>query len=77
MTYSPLHFYAVVYDYIPGIGIKKGLVYGLIIWAIVILRMCILLAIHLFPQEAIALTIAGFFSLGITYGLLIGILYKK
>ena len=54
-------FYAAVYDYIPGIGIKKGLVYGLMIWAIVILRMNILNAIHLYIQLAIAMTIATFF----------------
>jgi uncharacterized membrane protein YagU involved in acid resistance len=70
-------FYAVVYDHIPGIGIKKGLVYGLIIWAIVVLRMNILNAIHLYIQFAITNTIAAFFSLGITYGLVLGYLYRK
>jgi uncharacterized membrane protein YagU involved in acid resistance len=70
-------FYAVFYDYIPGIGIKKGLVYGLIIWAIAVLRMNILNAIHLYIQFAVANTISAFFSLAITYGILIGALYKK
>jgi hypothetical protein len=70
-------FFAMVYDYVPATGIKKGLVYGLIIWIIAILRIGILSTIHGSLNYAIPHTLAGFFSICIVYGSLIGILYKK
>jgi len=70
-------FYAIIYDYVPSTGIKKGLVYGFIIWIIVGLRIAIIQIVHLYHQFAIPSVITAFFSLCITYGLLIGYLYKK
>ena len=70
-------FYALFYDYIPGKGIKKGLVYGLFIWIIVIFRTAVIGMIHGYYLWAIPWAFAGFFSIVITYGLLVGILYKK
>ena len=70
-------FYALVYDYIPGKGVKKGLVYGLIIWIIVIIRPAFIGVVHGYYRWAIPWTIVGFFSVAITYGLLIGFFYKK
>jgi len=70
-------FYALFYNYIPGKGIKKGLNYGIIVWAIAIFRQAIIGAVYGYYQLSIIEAIVCFFSVGITYGLLIGILYKK
>ena len=70
-------FFALFYNYIPGEGVKKGLVFGLIMWLFIGLRPAILNAIALYHQYAIPQALSHLFGLGITYGLLIGILYKK
>jgi hypothetical protein len=70
-------FYAIFYDYIPSQGMKKGLIYGLIIWILVSLRPKILNFIYGYGQWSIPDALTGFFSICITYGLLIGFLYKK
>jgi len=72
-------FYALFYDYIPSRGIKKGLIYGLIIWIIIFLRSTFIKVIHpyYFANYPIPEALASFFSIWITYGLLIGIIYKK
>jgi len=70
-------FFAMIYDHVPAIGVKKGLVYGLIIWIISLIRIPVIIAMHGAYTWAIPWIIVGFFSIAITYGLLIGYLYKK
>ena len=70
-------FYAFFYDYISGIGVKKGIFYGLIIWIIVSFRFVAINAVYGYYQRSIPDALSGFFSICITYGLLIGYLYKK
>ena len=65
------------YDFIPGIGIKKGFVYGLILWVTTIVHMAILSTLYGPYEWPFQDIIAGFISLCIVYGPLIGILYKK
>jgi uncharacterized membrane protein YagU involved in acid resistance len=68
--------YDFFYDYIPGVGIKKGLVYGLILWVTTIVHMSVITIIYGLT-EGFQDFIAGFFSLCLVYGPLLGILYKK
>jgi hypothetical protein len=70
-------FYVIFYDYISSKGIKKGLIYGLIIWILVSFRPSILNFVYGNGQWTIPDALTGFFSICITYGLLIGYLYKK
>ena len=70
-------FYAFFYNYIPGEGIKKGIIYSLIIWMIVNFRFAVLYAVYGAYQYTIPNALSGFFSIAITYGLLIGYLYKN
>lgn len=70
-------FYALLYDYVPGEGVKKGLIYGLVIWTIVFSRNAVVLASYGLRLWAFLWALTGFFSIGITYGLVLGYLYKK
>jgi hypothetical protein len=68
--------YAFFYDYIPATGFKKGLVYGLIIWIISGFRLAVMNIPYGYYLHTIPFAISTFFSIAITYGLLIGYLYK-
>jgi len=70
-------FYALFYDYVPGIGVKKGLIYSLIVWIIIFVRSTFIKIIHVYYHTAILELFASFFAICIVYGLLIGYLYKK
>jgi hypothetical protein len=70
-------FYALFYDYVPSKRIKKGLVYGFIIWIIVFVREAFILYVYGYAAWLIPGIISNFLSYCIVYGLLIGILYKK
>ena len=69
-------FYALFYNYISGIGVKKGIIYGLIIWIIASFRFAVINAVYGYYQWLIPDALSGFFSIGITYGLVLGYLYK-
>jgi len=69
--------YAFFYDYIPATGFKKGLVYGLMIWILSGLRLAVIHIPYGYYLWTIPFALSTFFSIAITYGLLIGILYKK
>jgi len=69
--------YAFIYDYIPAIGFKKGLVYGLIIWIISGFRLAVIIIPYGGYLWTTPFAISTFFSIAIVYGLLIGYLYKK
>lgn len=69
--------YAFFYDYIPSEGVKKGLIFGLIIWVIVFLRFATVAAAYGYHLFATPFALSTFVSLCITYGFLIGYLYKK
>jgi hypothetical protein len=68
--------YAIMYDSIPGKGILKGVMAGLLIWFIKDITTGIDLAIEREPVSVIAMIWVGFFT-WIVYGLVIGKLYKK
>jgi hypothetical protein len=70
-------FYAFFYDYIPGKGVNKGLVYGLIIWIISPIHNVGAMAMYGLHMWAFPYAIVSFCSIGIVYGLVLGILYKK
>jgi len=69
--------YALFYEHIPAKGIKKGIVYGLIIWLIAPLNNWTTSAAFGYYLWAIPYAVTSFFSICITYGILIGYLYKK
>ncbi|WP_455278410.1 hypothetical protein [[Eubacterium] cellulosolvens] len=70
--------YAFFYDSIPGKGVRKGIVFGLIIWIIAPIHNAgVAMYLYGWYMFAIPYVIATFFSITITFGLLIGILYKK
>lgn len=69
-------FYAYFYDTIPSKGVKKGLTYGLIIWMITGLRFAVISIPYGGYLWTTPFAISTFFSIAITYGLLIGYLYK-
>jgi len=88
-TYAPLEFthgiiwgiifssiYAFFYDYIPGKGIKKGLIYGFMLWTIAILRIGALGASHGGAEWALSYTFVNIFTIFIPYSLILGYLYK-
>jgi hypothetical protein len=74
-------FYAFFYDYIPGIGVKKGFIFSLILWTAGSLRPATLSGSHGYGTPfvfwALAWALVGFFSTCILYGLTLGYLYKK
>ncbi|WP_455276473.1 hypothetical protein [[Eubacterium] cellulosolvens] len=70
-------FYAFFYDYIPGERIKKGVIYGLIIYTIAVLRSAQVYSSYGVFLWAVTWAFTGFFSIAIVYGLLIGYLYEK
>jgi hypothetical protein len=69
--------YEFFYDYIPGKAVRKGLVYGLILWVTTIVYQAIISFMYGYYQWAFQDMIAGFISICITYGIMIGYLYKK
>jgi uncharacterized membrane protein YagU involved in acid resistance len=69
-------FYAFFYDYISGTGVKKGIIYGLIIWIIVNFRFAAINAVYGYYQWSIPDALSGFFAISIVYGLVLGYLYK-
>jgi hypothetical protein len=70
-------FYAFFYNYIPSKGVKKGIIYALMIWIISGFREAVVAIPYGYHMWTIPYTIATFFSITITFGLLIGFLYKK
>ena len=70
-------FYSFFYDYIPGKGVKKGLIYGLIIWIVAPFHYAAVVAMYGGHLWAIPYIISAFVSTGIIYGLVLGYLYKK
>ena len=70
-------FYSLFYEYVPSKGIKKGIIYGIIIWIIAPIHRSGVAAMYGWHIWAIPYTIATFISIGIVYGLVLGILYKK
>jgi hypothetical protein len=70
-------FYSFFYDYIPGEGLKKGIIYGLMVYIIAILRPAQIYSSFGGFSWAVLYSFTSFFSIAITYGLLIGYLYKK
>ena len=68
--------YAFFYDTIPAKGVKKGLTYGLIIWIISGFRDAVTASAYGFYLWTTPHAISTFFSICITYGFLIGYLYK-
>lgn len=69
-------FYEIFYDYVPAKGVKKGLIYGLIIWIIAPIHNAGVSAMYGYFRYAIPYAFATFFSICITYGILLGYLYK-
>lgn len=69
--------FAFFYDYIPFKGVKKGVIFGLIIWIAVSVHPASLLIGYGFHQFFIPMTFIAFISTCVVYGSLIGILYKK
>jgi hypothetical protein len=74
-------FFGVIYgrffDNIPGKGVMKGLVYGILVWITKDVAAGSYVAlIFMAAQISINLIIAGFF-MWIVYGLILGYLYKK
>jgi hypothetical protein len=69
--------YAFFYDYLPAKGVRKGLIYGLIIWIVAAMHDAGTSAMYGFYAWAIPYALAAFFSIVIAYGLLIGALYRK
>ncbi|MCW4033282.1 MAG: hypothetical protein NWF08_07850 [Candidatus Bathyarchaeota archaeon] len=69
-------FYAFFYDYIPGERIKKGVIYGLMVYTIAILRSAQVLSSYGAFSWAVTWAFTSFFSIAITYGLVLGYLYK-
>jgi hypothetical protein len=69
--------YAFFYDYIPDEGIKKGVVYGFIVWIVAATYPASIAFGYGFEKMFIPWLSTWFISIAITYGLLIGILYKK
>ena len=70
-------FYAFFYDYVPSKGIKKGIIYALMIWIISGFREAVVAIPYGYHMWTIPYAIATFFSIVITYGLVLGYLYKK
>lgn len=69
--------YVKFYDVIPGSGVSKGLYFGLIIWFIQGVAGGAYLGIHAMEFDvAIRLIFIGFF-MWISYGPVLGVLYKK
>ena len=69
--------YAFFYEYIPYEGVKKGLIFGLIIWVAAALLPASISAGYGFGQYFVPWTFSAFISTCLVYGSLIGILYKK
>ena len=69
--------YAFFYDYIPFTGVKKGLIFGLIIWVAVAVHPASLILGYGFHQLFVPMTFISLISTCLVYGSLIGILYKK
>ncbi|WP_455277917.1 hypothetical protein [[Eubacterium] cellulosolvens] len=69
--------YAFFYDYIPGKGVKRGLVYGLIIWIITPTSNWIISVVRGYYLWAIQTAIVTFFSVEIVYGLILGYIYRE
>ena len=68
--------YSKTYDRIPGTGILKGLVFGLVIWLFSNINVASYLWIYWNYLTAIHYIYAGFFTLA-PFGLVLGALYKK
>lgn len=69
--------YSFFYDHIPGKGLKKGLIFSLLVWIAVTFHPAIVIVQYGFDEYFIPWVLTGFFSVCITYGLLIGYLCKK
>ena len=69
--------YSRFYDLIPGKGLKKGLIFGLMIWLVkdIVAGGYIGLAMQEM-SVAVSLIVVGFYCV-VTYGLVLGLLYKK
>jgi len=69
-------FYAFFYDYIPSKGVRKSLIYGIIIWIITPIHAAGAASMYGMYMWAIPFAIATFFSTGIVYGIVLGHLYR-
>jgi hypothetical protein len=69
--------YGFFYDYIPSKGVKKGLIFGLIIWIAVAIYPATINYGYGAGEYFIPKTFTLFISQCVVYGSLIGILYKK
>jgi hypothetical protein len=67
--------FSILYTSIPGKGIKKGLVYGLIIYLVSNIRAANLIWAYV-PDWAAIFAFTGIFAL-IPYGIVLGYIYKK
>jgi len=69
--------YSFFYDYIPNKGIKKGIIFALIIWIAVAVHPALIIIGYGYPRHFIPLIFTNFLSTCGVYGTLIGILYKR
>jgi len=71
--------YAFFYDYVPNKGVKKGIIYGLIIWIIYVPRLILITSAY--GETAVTWSIIfsfrDFISICLIYGPLIGYFYRK
>lgn len=68
--------YAVLYKGIPGTGVKKGLMYGLLVWAVGSLGMASMPYYMTIAPAVVLYWILNFLAAHLIYGLLVGIIYK-
>lgn len=69
--------YSLLYNCIPGKGVLKGLNYGIFIWLVIDIAASSFIAlIGIGINYALSLIFFGFF-MWVTYGLILGSLYKK
>lgn len=69
--------YSFFYNYIPDKGVKKGFIFGLLVWIAITVHPAVVMIQYGYEEIFIPWVLTGFFSICIAYGLLIGILYKK
>lgn len=68
--------YAVLYKGIPGTGVKKGLMYGLLVWAIGSLGMASLPYYMTIAPAVVLYWILNFLVAHLIHGLLVGAIYR-
>ena len=68
--------YATFYSYIPGEDVRKGIVFGLIIWIIDNVRTGVIGAVHGNFMGAVLGIVSGIIVWTV-YGIVLGYLYKK